>query len=117
MLLRDTECSLQEMSPSQWQEALLSEPGERQFVSGEGDYMRISSVVITGEDSCHDKTGCSCAGHPELQAAVCTHTRNPNGDCYDSGQAACVSPVQPLGHCCYFCGQYRSELSNPIKIT
>lgn len=96
----------QEMSPSQWKEALVSEPGERQFVSGEGDYTRISSVVITGEDSCPDKTGCSCAGHPELRTAVCTHTRNRDGDCYDSGQAACVSPVQPLGHCCAFCGAY-----------
>ncbi|PNF23689.1 hypothetical protein B7P43_G02472 [Cryptotermes secundus] len=96
----------QEMSPSQWQEALLSEPGERQFVSGEGDYMRISSVVITGEESCPDKAGCSCAGHPELRAAVCTHTRDRNGDCYDSRQAECISPVQPLGHCCDICGAY-----------
>jgi hypothetical protein len=98
--------SLQETSPSQWQEALLSEPGERQFVSGEGDFTRTSSVVITGEDWCADKAGCRCAGHPALRGAVCAHTRNSNADCHDSRQLACVSPVQPVGHCCEICGQY-----------
>ncbi|GFG29772.1 hypothetical protein Cfor_03339 [Coptotermes formosanus] len=94
------------MSPGQWQEALLSEPGERQFVSEGGDTSRTSSVVITGEESCPEKAGCACAGHPELRDAVCQHTRNLNGDCYDYRQASCVSPVQPLGHCCAFCGAY-----------
>jgi len=100
------------MSPSLWQEALLSEPGERQFVSEEGYISRISSVVMTGEDSCPDKSGCACAGHPELRDAVCKHTRNGNRDCYDYGKAPCVSPVQPLGHCCVFCGQYGAKLTN-----
>ncbi|KAJ4444372.1 hypothetical protein ANN_06164, partial [Periplaneta americana] len=94
-----------ELSPGQWQEALLSEPGERQFVSG-GDAERIDSVVLTGDADCHDKIGCSCAGHSELQDAVCSHTKHRHGECYDSSSMPCVSPVQPLGHCCSICGAY-----------
>ncbi|KDR24226.1 Protein amnionless [Zootermopsis nevadensis] len=98
---------LQDMAPNEWEDALLTEPGERQFVTGEGDFTRTSSVVITGQERCSDKTGCSCEGHSELRAAVCRYTRNNNGDCYDSSRkTTCVAPVQPLGHCCAFCGAY-----------
>jgi hypothetical protein len=101
-----TALMLQNVTPSEWQDALLSEPGERQFVTGEGDFTRLRSVLITGQARCADRTGCPCEGHPELRAAVCTHTRDRNGDCHDLSNTACLSPVQPLGHCCAFCGQY-----------
>ncbi|PSN48330.1 hypothetical protein C0J52_03412 [Blattella germanica] len=69
-------------------------------------------VEIVGTD-CEERTGCRCAGHADLQDAVCKYTRQPHGDCYQN-TPACVAPVTPLGHCCPICGAYLLfELKKP----
>ncbi|VVC37695.1 Amnionless [Cinara cedri] len=97
----------QTFSQNELNEFLVSDIGDQEFKSTSPN--NDVSIKLT-EMLCDDSTGCEC-GTLEYIDQVC---KLASKRC-DIKNLGCISPVQPIGHCCRICGAYFSIRYNPSK--
>ncbi|XP_022181081.1 protein amnionless [Myzus persicae] len=85
-------------------EFLLSDVGDQELKSSSTD--NDVSITLTST-SCEDNTGCEC-GTQQLFDQVC---KVASKRC--DSKLGCISPVKPIGHCCWTCGAYFLINYNP----
>ncbi|KAE9544834.1 hypothetical protein AGLY_000376 [Aphis glycines] len=85
-------------------EFLLSDVGDQELKSSSTD--NDVSITLTST-LCEDSTGCEC-GTQQLFDQVC---KVASKRCYS--KLGCISPVKPIGHCCWTCGAYFLINYNP----
>ncbi|XP_026813735.1 protein amnionless [Rhopalosiphum maidis] len=85
-------------------EFLLSDIGDQELKSSSAD--NDVSITLTST-LCEDNTGCEC-GTQQLLDQVC---KVASKRCVS--KLGCISPVKPIGHCCWTCGAYFLINYNP----
>lgn len=77
-------------------EFLITDVGDQELKSSSPE----SDVSITLTSTvCDDNTGCEC-GTQQLLDQVC---KVASSHC--SNKLGCITPVKPIGHCCWICGE------------
>ncbi|CAI6366549.1 unnamed protein product [Macrosiphum euphorbiae] len=89
-------------------EFLLSDVGDQELKSFSPD--NDVSITLTST-SCEVHTGCEC-GTQQLFDQVC---KVASKRC--DSKLGCLSPVKPIGHCCWTCGAYFLINYNPNNFT